>query len=266
MASIIIALISQLLEHSVPVRMTNKSIYIFGTVKIQSKYKSGNWLCFTPHAVLYYFDRKCLRLGCLCVFSIQTSPARLFVVVVKTIIIIIKKTVWRIRTRDAWHHPTCTAGAIYTSGGAQIGHTQIIKVLFKSTEHLKINNIICLDFYWNIEKCFQIHENLQFYPKVCYAASQSALTSIALYRCLGSEVGCGVSCRQVAFPSRTDDVFSCGGSQSPFSEPHPGWDQTISRLCGYSQFWGNCERWENQVRLLHCNAFSINLLHTCARI
>lgn len=32
----------------------------------------------------------------------------------------------------------------------------IINVLFKIIEHLKINNIIGLNVYWNIEKCFQI--------------------------------------------------------------------------------------------------------------
>lgn len=37
MASLIIPLISQLLEQSVLIRMTNNSIYIFGTVNTQSK-------------------------------------------------------------------------------------------------------------------------------------------------------------------------------------------------------------------------------------
>lgn len=64
-ASTTIALISLLPEHSGLVRMTNKSIYIFGTVSRQSKF------ALEPQAVIYDADRKCLHLGCFYTFPRQ---------------------------------------------------------------------------------------------------------------------------------------------------------------------------------------------------
>lgn len=79
---------------------------------------------------------------------------------------------------------------------------------------------------------------------------------------VGCGRGCGHGCEQVAFPTRSAGVFSCCGSQSPFSVLRPGPDHTSSHPCSYSQFEGNWERLENEVRPL--NAFCLNFSPTYA--
>ena len=84
MASIIITLIGQLLEHSVPIRMTKAFTYLeLSIYKVNTGKGAG--FALHPHAILYYPDRKCLQLGVFLCVCISNMPSKTFFSV-KTII------------------------------------------------------------------------------------------------------------------------------------------------------------------------------------
>ena len=115
----------------------------------------------------------------------------------------------------------------------------IIKVLFKIKEHLKINNIIDLNVYWNIEKCFQITLKPSNLPQSMLCSQSKCFEKHHSLR-MAEEGGRLWSPLQAGdFPRWTGDVSSCCGSQLLFSAPHPGWGPIFSCLSGYSRLSGN---------------------------